>query len=117
MNYNNDFRYDLKLGQLGEKLLNEILNNKKIEVKTDYKALNTGNLFIEYQSRNKPSGISISEADYYCFIISNEQLILIETKLLKEKCRLLLNTNRDVLGGDSNTSKGLLIKLKELING
>ena len=34
MNFNSDFKYDLELGQLGEKYLNEILSNKKIEVKT-----------------------------------------------------------------------------------
>ena len=42
-NYNTDFRYDLKLGQIGEKHLGNILNNKKVEVKTDYQAMQTGN--------------------------------------------------------------------------
>ena len=30
MNYNSDFKYDLKLGQLGEKHLGKILNGTKI---------------------------------------------------------------------------------------
>ena len=36
MDYNSDFKFDLKLGQLGEKHLADILKDKKIEVKTDY---------------------------------------------------------------------------------
>ena len=90
MNYNNDFKYDLKIGQLGEKHLNEILNNKKIEVKTDFKAQKTGN------------------------ILSNEQLVLIRAFTLKNICRCYIGTNRDVRGGDNNTSKGVLVPITEL---
>jgi hypothetical protein len=39
---------------------------------------------------------------------------LIETKILKERCRKYLNTNRDKLGGDNNTSKGILLPINEL---
>ena len=115
MEHNNDFRYDLKLGQIGEKYLAEILTNKKIEVKTDFKAMKTGNVFIEYRSRGKPSGISTSESDFYAFILSNELIILIEKEKLKSLCRVYLNSNRDVKGGDSNTSKGILLPVKEII--
>jgi hypothetical protein len=115
MEFNNDFEYDLKVGQLGEKHLSNILSNKRIEVKTDFQATDTRNIFVEYESRNKKSGISTSKAEFYCFIISNEQLILIETKLLKEKCRVYFGSKRDIKGGDSNSSKGILLPLKELL--
>jgi hypothetical protein len=51
MKHNGDFSYDLLLGQMGEGLLADILklNGDKVEVKTDYKATRTGNLFIEYE--------------------------------------------------------------------
>ena len=114
MEYNNVFKYDLKLGQVGEKYLSKILTDKKIEVKTDFKASKTGNIFIEYRSRGKPSGISTSESDFYAFILSNELIILIEKDELKKRCRIYLNTNRDVKGGDSNTSKEILLPVKEL---
>ncbi len=68
--FNNDFKYDLKIGQLGEKHLANILENKKIEVKTDFQAMKTGNIFVEYSSRGFKSGIATTQADYYCFIIS-----------------------------------------------
>ena len=38
-----------------------------------------------------------------------------ETLELKIKCRKYLNTKRDIKGGDSNTSKGILLPIKELI--
>jgi len=115
MNYNNDFKYDLKLGQIGEKYLAEILTDKKIEVKTDFKASKTGNVFIEYKSRGKPSGISTSESEFYAFILSNELIILIKKEELKNRCRIYLGTSRDVKGGDSNTSMGVLLPVKELL--
>jgi len=115
MEYNSDFKYDLDLGQLGEKLVYDILTNKKVEVKTDYKATETGNVFIEYYSRGKASGITTSKADFYCFVTSNVNITFIEIKELKKKCRKYLNTKRDVKGGDNNTSQGILLPLNEII--
>jgi len=114
MKYNSDFRYDLEVGQVKEKELAEIFANKKIEVKYDLQALQTGNVFVEYQSRGKKSGISKSEADYYCFAFG-DSLHLLPTKILKEKCRKYIGTNRDVKGGDNNTSTGILLPIKELL--
>ena len=114
MDYNNDFKYDLKVGQAKEKELGDIFNNKRIEVKYDLQALNTGNVYVEYESRGKKSGISTSEAEFYCFAFG-DTFHLIETKLLKSRCRKYIKTNRDKRGGDSNTSKGILLPIKELL--
>lgn len=114
MNYNNDFKYDLKVGQTKEKELGEIFSSKKVEVKYDLQALNTGNVYVEYRSRGKPSGISTSEADYYCFAFG-DTFHLITTPSLKEKCRKLIGSKRDKKGGDDNTSKGILLPIKELL--
>ncbi len=113
MNYNNDFKYDLKVGQVKEEELGNILNSSTIEVKYDLKALKTGNVYVEYFSRGKQSGISKSKADYYCFAFG-ETLHLIKTSDLKDRCRKYLNTGRDRVGGDNNTSKGILLPIKEL---
>lgn len=113
MNYNSDFKYDLKIGQVKEVELGELLNSKTIEVKHDLIATKTQNVFIEYECRDSPSGISTTKADYYCFCINNT-FHLIETVALKEKCRKHINTNRDIRGGDNNTSKGILLPIIEL---
>jgi len=114
MKYNNDFRHDLEVGQMKELALGVILTGSKIEVKSDAIAKKTGNVFVEYQSRGKKSGIATSEADYYAFEIDNTY-ILISTEKLSKACRKYIGTNRDVLGGDSNTSKGILLPVIELV--
>lgn len=63
MEYNNDFRHDLKVGQVAEKELGNILQSATIEVKYDQQYLRTGNFYIEYISRGKRSGIATSEAN------------------------------------------------------
>lgn len=114
MKHNSDFKFDLELGVLGEKQLADILQNKKIEVKTDFKATETRNVFIEYESRGKKSGIASSEAEYYAFVI-DKTIVIKETSELKSICRKYIGSKRDVLGGDSNTSKGILLPITDLL--
>ena len=114
MDYNNDFKYDLKVGQLKELELGKILSSSTIEVKNDLQALRTKNVYVEYESRGKKSGIARSESDYYCFAFG-DTLHLISTKELKNRCRKYFGTNRDKKGGDSNTSKGILLPINELL--
>ena len=115
MNFNSDFKYDLKLGQKGENLLAKIIKLKgdTIEVKTDLQTKLTGNVFIEYESRKKISGISTTKAIFWAFVISNEQIIIIETKKLKKLCKLPGLKRK--AGGDNNTSMGVILPVKYLI--
>lgn len=113
MNYNSDFKYDLKVGKVKEAELDKIFNDKTIEVKYDLKALKTKNVFVEYFSRDYPSGIAKTKADYCCFCFG-DTFHLIETSLLKERCRKYIGTDRDRLGGDNNISKGILLPINEL---
>ncbi len=120
MNYNNDFKYDLKIGQVGETMLNEILHDSTIEVKRDSWIGRTGNIAVEYQSRGKPSGISTTKASHWCFIFSNEfndeVMIIIETNRLKRISRIFYNKGNIKLMGDNNTSKSVLIPAEKIIN-
>lgn len=115
MKYNNDFKYDLELGNIGENMLGDILSSKKIEVKTDFKAYKTGNVYVEYESRGKSSGIATSEAEYWAFVLTKLCIVIIEKNRLKKMCRKYLKTNRDRLGGDNNTSNGILLPIKDLL--
>lgn len=120
MEYNNDIRYDLEIGRIAKKKLADILKNKTIEIKYDLLASKTGNIAIEYECRNKASGISITESDYYCYIIANTKCddiyILIETNKLKELCRKYYLMNKIKKLGDSNLSKAVIIPLKDLFS-
>ena len=114
MKHNNDFRYDLEVGQSYETQLAELIG-QRIEVKRDFRALETGNIFIEYESRGKPSGLATTQADYWCYWLSDYHCVLIKTEKLKELCRKSLYTKKDVLGGDFDTSKGIILPIKKLV--
>ena len=53
-------------------------------------SLKTNNLFIEFESFKKPSGISVSKAHYYIFSDTNDYY-LIETQKLKEILNNIIN--------------------------
>ena len=114
MDYCSDFKYDLEVGQVKEKELAEILQGKTIEVKRDLMTKHTGNVFIEYECRGKPSGIAKTKADFYCIAIE-DVFIILPTNNLKDIVRPFIGTTRDVKGGDDDLSKGILLPLKILI--
>ena len=114
MEHCNDFRYDLKVGQIAEKAVAEILENATVEVKRDLQWKNTGNVFIEYKSRGKKSGLAKSQADWWCFYLGSS-VIFINTLDLKRKVTGYMGTSRDIVGGDNNTSKGVLLPVTELL--
>ena len=115
MDFNSDFRHDLEVGQLSEKFLADLLENRTIEVKRDFLASKTGNVFVEYESRGKPSGIATSTADYWAFVLDDERIIVIPRGLLKVMAREAFEAGRLATGGDSNTSRGVLVKVRELV--
>jgi uncharacterized protein YuzE len=109
---NLDFKKDLTLGNEGEKLIINFLQNRgckyidsnydnkwdvkmvvkgketTYEIKTDVKCaplFDTGNLFIEYSSRGKLSGIAITQADWFVnyFPFLNEAWFIKSNKLKK----------------------------------
>lgn len=120
--FNNDSKFDLDLsyGKIFEKQLADILQNSKVEVKSERDIWkSTNNIAIEYESRGKKSGIATTEADYWFhnLVIDGELLatIMIPTKVLKRY--IIENKPRVVSGGDDNTSKMFLINLSDLFRG
>jgi hypothetical protein len=118
---NNDFRFDVALQKEFEheenlaNLLKELSkdlggDNRRFELKHDYQTHKTGNVYIEFESRQKPSGISTSQSDWYVFLLE-PILIFIPTKALKE----IAHNYPVKLGGDDLTSKGYLIPIIDLI--
>lgn len=73
--FNDDYRYDLKVHRKGGGCWT-------IEVKNDMTQGRTGNIGVEFECRNKPSGIKMSEADYWCFALA-DGFWLIETAKLR----------------------------------
>ena len=107
---NNKFDIDLQYGQVREKRIADILKNEKIEVKTERDIWKkTGNIAIEFESRGKPSGIAVTEAKWWVHVLADE-----DDKLKKIARKYF---SKAINGGDNDTSKFVLLPLKEIFNG
>ena len=115
MKFNSDFAFDLKLGQDEEIWLADLLQGKTVEVKRDFIASRTGNVFVEFHSRGKASGLATTKADFWAFILDGERVIIVPTQFLQQVARKAYKQGRTVRGGDNNTSEGVLVRLEELV--
>ena len=135
-----DFKQDIISGEKGEEFIKNFLisknfkflsdnknnkydllmsyNNSPItyEIKTDIllsKERDTGNMVVEFESREKPSGISVTQADYYVYYIPklgeiwNIKINVLKNLIEKENFKV-------VSGGDigSNTKMYLIPRKK-----
>ena len=112
-------RFDINLaeGKMRENLLARLLNIKAIEVKTDYKVGDTGNIVVEYMCNGTPSGIATTESDWWAFVLEgegykSEVAVLIKTDRLKNIAR----NEKTISGGDNNSSKMKVFKIEKLIS-
>ena len=114
------FDLDLEYGQVREDKIAEMLQNKKIEVKSERDIWQTtGNIAIEYESWGKPSGIRATESDYWfhnlCIGDKIFCSLVFDTEVLK-KIVDKLDTFRTVSGGDNNASRMFLVNLSKLFS-
>lgn len=110
-----NFDIDVEYGRQGENYLIDILETKRIEVKTDRIAHITGNVAVEYKYRGRPSGIATTEADYWAFLLYDmTTIIMVPTDKLKAIAREKFKQDQITLGGDENASEMILIPINEL---
>ena len=82
-----------------------------VEVKSDRLAIKTGNVVIEFECNNKPSGINATMADFFVyFVIGSNIVYKIKTTTLKELCK----DARIIRGGDGYRSMMFVIKMSKL---
>ena len=96
--------------------------NKKLEIKTDaweyYKGRKTGNIAFEVSKINKyneiePSGVNITNADYFIYFFPMENIAYIFTI---QQVRDILILGRRTLGGDRKASIIYLVKRDDIPN-
>ena len=114
------FDIDLEYGKVREQFVADMLQNKKIEVKSEKDIWQTtGNIAIEYQSYNKPSGIKATESDYWfhnlCIGDDEYCTLVFKTDVLR-KIVEQLDTFKSVSGGDHNASRMFLVNLQKLFS-
>ena len=109
------FTKDLSYGKKHEKLVMKSMEN--FELKTDRMAHKTGNVYVEFQSRGKDSGIRTSKSDTWIFkIVSKGDRHLFSIHIPLTRLKKLVSTDyRVVPGGDKLTSRGYLVPLTDLI--
>jgi len=114
------FDIDLEYGKVREQLVADMLQDKKIEVKSERDVWQkTGNIAIEYECYGKPSGINATESDYWfhnlCIGEDIFATIVFDTNSLK---RIINNLDykRSVSGGDNNASRMYLLNLQKLFS-
>ena len=114
------FDIDLEYGEVREQMVADMLQDKKIEVKSERDVWQrTGNIAIEYECYGKPSGINATESDYWfhnlCIGEDTFATLVFNTKSLK---RIIdkLDYKRSVSGGDNNAARMYLLNLQKLFS-
>ncbi len=114
------FDIDLQYGTVREDKIADMLQNKKIEVKSERDLWQkTGNICIEYQSYGKPSGIDATESDYWFHnlcIGDDEYCTLVFNTATLKKIVKRLDSFRTVSGGDNRASQMYLLNLQKLFS-
>jgi len=114
------FDLDLEYGKVREQQVADMLQDKRIEVKSERDVWQkTGNIAIEYECYGKPSGINATESDYWfhnlCIGDETFATLVFDTTSLK---RIIANLDkkRSVSGGDNNASRMYLLNLQKLFS-
>jgi hypothetical protein len=114
-------KYNFSIGKFKEWDIEIYKDDKPIyyEVKSETNAFKYGNLCIEYEYNNKPSGLYATTADYWVHYAIKDKLKNIYIlfiipindlkQLVKDKKYF-----RQVIGGDMNKSKCYLFRMNDL---
>ena len=115
---NSSWDLDFRDGEIGESKVADLLHLDTVEVKTDRRWVETGNLYIEtecyYQNDDawKPSGIRVSEATHWGFVLEDSVLI-VPLHRLKE---IIWESGRPITCNiPPNPSRGYLITPAQLM--
>ena len=120
---NKFYDIDLPFGSVFEKKLKGIFEKKKLEVKTERDEWKTtGNMAIELEYKGRPSGINITEADYWAHIFQDDGfiqfIVIFPVHILKTRVRQWLKDGiaRLEYGGDNNESLIALVPREAVVD-
>jgi hypothetical protein len=120
------FDLDLRFGQKGEGIVQDLLLGtiqQTVEVKTDRRWQDTGNVFIETEcwslrlQKFVPSGIMTSESQYYALLLpvgeKRPLMVYFPTSLIK---KVIAERGKEIeQNWSDNPSKGYLIKPEDVL--
>ena len=124
---NPHFDVDFTRGLIGEDLINnlaDLIKLGKIEVKTDYRAIETGNFYVETWQYSDPSaqdrrksGINVTQAESWAFVIPQTMAVyIIATEDLKKLMRHneYRETRQPIINSNTNASIGRLVPVMDV---
>jgi len=85
-----------------------------VEVKADFMAYKTGNLAIEWECNNKPSGISSTTADIWIYFVIDKEGYHDCYKIPTNELQEISRKCRSVHGGDGGRSRLLLVPIRQV---
>lgn len=109
------FDIDLRDGEAREDALVHVFLKARVEHKADFKAVDTGNVFIEYRQKGVPSGISVTEAEWWALELVGLGWFLVATERLKELAARAYREGLVKRGGDHNNYEGVLLPVEWLV--
>ena len=115
---NSDWDIDLRDGLAGENSIRKLLKIETIEVKTDRRWKETGNLYIEiycyYQKTQswEKSGLAVSKATHWAFPLGEVTIIITREALIKTVKQYGKKVECKI---EPNPSRGYLIRPEQLI--
>lgn len=122
--YEPRFDIDYEAGRQGELFVARAIDAMKdgsAEVKTDDRAVETGNIYLEYECRYRGewrrTGIATSEADLWCHVIG-ESIIVAPTSRVREVARFAgkFSQYRRELTRGSHPTRGVCIPLAMFVD-
>lgn len=123
---NKDYDFEIQLAEANkaEDKFRQLLLAKgaTFEVKTERRMWHdTGNLVIEYESYNKPSGIAATKADYWVHELRTQEdetlvYLMFPTPVLRKICNDLVREDGHCRrGGENKQMEMLLIDLEKIL--
>ena len=114
------FDIDLQYGKVREQLIVDMLQDKKIEVKSERDMwARTGNIAIEHTSYGKPSGIKATEADYWFHNLCIGDEVFATLVFPVESLKKIIDNldyKKSVKGGDNFASQMYLLNIQKLFS-
>ena len=83
----------------------------RIEVKTDRRAAETGNVAVEVSLRGEPSGIVTTTATWWAFVLVGE-VVIVRASVLSDAVQS--GCHREVSAGDGGAARVRLVSVEEL---
>lgn len=116
------FDFEVKYGEGREEafihvVLNLPCKSLRFEHKADRKARDTGNVFIEFRQKGRPSGLAVTKAEFYAIEFDEWCWVLLPTPRLKSIVKTYLKRHPEAkrMGGDRNLYEGAILPLVELV--